>query len=161
MKVLIVSDSHGQEGYLAQTLERVSPIDLMIHLGDFGGNEEYIKSIAGCPVEMVSGNNDIFNELPKEKIIKIGKYAVMLTHGHRYGVYYNTHKIKEAANLRQADIVMFGHTHIPMIDLSDSTWAINPGSISLPRQRGRIPTFVIMDLDRYGNAHFSLNYCKE
>lgn len=161
MKILIVSDSHGKDDYLFQTIQRVSPIDLMVHLGDLGGHEEYIQSITPCPVEMVSGNNDRFNGLPNEKMIKIGNYSVMLTHGHRYGVYFNTCPIKEAAKLRQADIVMFGHTHVPMIDTKDSVWAINPGSIALPRQRGRIPTFIIIDIDMEGKAHFTLNYCKE
>lgn len=161
MKVLIVSDTHGKNQNLIHTLQKVSPIDLMIHLGDFGGSEKYIKSIAPCPVEMISGNNDFFIGLPKDKVIMIGDYSVMLTHGHRYGVYYSTLQLKEAARKRKADIVMFGHTHIPLIDLSDNVWAINPGSLSLPRQRGGIPTYIIMEIDRTGKAHFTLNYYKK
>ena len=161
MKVLIVSDTHGRDKYLFQTIQKVKPIDLMIHLGDFGGTEEYIKSLVNCPIEMISGNNDMFNGLPKEKVIMIGNYTVYLTHGHRYGVYYNTNQIKEAAKIRQANIVMFGHTHVPMIDLKDDIWAINPGSMALPRQRDRIPTYIIMDIDRNHKAHFTLNYCNE
>lgn len=160
MKVLIVSDTHGKDHNLLYTLQKLGAIDLMIHLGDFGGNEEYIKSIAPCPIEMVSGNNDFFNGLTKEKMIKIGKYSVMLTHGHRYGVYYGTNQLKEAARKRQADMVMFGHTHVPMIDIRDDIWAINPGSLTLPRQSGRVPTFIIMDIDSNGNAHFTLNHFK-
>ncbi|MDF2541818.1 MAG: hypothetical protein K0S47_1536 [Herbinix sp.] len=161
MKILIVSDSHGREQYLEKVLERVKPIDLLIHLGDFEGSEEYVKSIAPCPTEMVSGNNDFFNSLPKEKMISVGKYNIMLTHGHRYGVNFNTKTIKEAALRNNANIVMYGHTHIPMIDLSEFIWAINPGSISLPRQEGRIPTFIMMDLDSRGDAHFTLNFVKD
>jgi putative phosphoesterase len=85
----------------------------------------------------------------------------MLTHGHRYGVNFNTKTIKEAALRNNANIVMYGHTHIPMIDLSEFIWAINPGSISLPRQEGRIPTFIMMDLDSRGDAHFTLNFVKD
>lgn len=161
MKVLIVSDTHGRDKYLFQTIQKVKPIDLMIHLGDFGGTAEYIKSLIDFPVEMVSGNNDLFIGQPKDKVIRIGDYTVYLTHGHKYGVYYNTYQIKEAARIRQADIVMFGHTHVPMIDLKDDIWAINPGSIALPRQSNRIPTFIIMDIDREGMAHFTLNHCNE
>ena len=47
---------------------------------------------------MVSGNNDFFSGLPKEKMIMIGNYTVMITHGHRYGVYYGIDQIKEAAS---------------------------------------------------------------
>lgn len=160
MKVLVVSDTHGRDHYLMDAIERVSPIDLLIHLGDFEGSEDYIRSIAPCPAEMVSGNNDFFNGLPREKMIQIEKYTIMLTHGHRYGVNYSTTSLREAAILNRADIVMFGHTHVPMIDLNDGLWVVNPGSLALPRQHGRIPTFVIMDIDSKGEAHFTLNYLK-
>lgn len=161
MKVLIVSDTHGRENYLLKTFERVGPIDLLIHLGDIEGGEDFINAMASCPTEMVSGNNDFFNGLPKEKMILIGKYYVMLTHGHRYGVNHTTANIKEAAMRNRADIVMFGHTHVPLIDFSDNIWAINPGSLALPRQHGRVPTFIIMEIDSKGEAHFTLNYYKE
>lgn len=161
MKILIVSDTHGRDHYLLRALERVSPIDLLIHLGDFEGSEEYIQSIAPCPVEMVSGNNDFFNGLPREKVIRIGTYTVMLTHGHRYGVNYNTSSIREAAKMNHANIVLFGHTHVPMIDLKESIWAVNPGSLALPRQRDRTPTFIIMEVDAKGDVHFTLNYLKD
>jgi putative phosphoesterase len=158
MKILVVSDTHGRERYLYDTLQRVKPIDLLIHLGDFEGGEEYIRSIVSCPVEFVSGNNDFSSELPREKFVRIGRYTVMMTHGHRYGVSYDTGAIWEAAIINHADIVMFGHTHIPMINRNAGIWLINPGSLSLPRQEGRIPTFVIMDIDSKGEVHFTLNY---
>ena len=158
MKILIVSDSHGKNYNLEKVIEKVKPIDLMIHLGDFENNEEYVKSIAPCRVEMVSGNNDYFTGFDKDKIITIGNYTLFLTHGHRYGVNFGTERIKEAAMRYGASIVLFGHTHRPLIDLTSNVWAINPGSITLPRQEGRIPTFVIMDIDTKGEAHFSLNY---
>ena len=108
---------------------------------------------------MVSGNNDFFTCVPREKFLQIGPYYVMLTHGHRHGVNYGIKEIKETAFLEGADIVMFGHTHKPIIDLSDDKiWAINPGSISLPRQDGRKPSFIIMDIDSYNVAHFTINY---
>lgn len=161
MKILIVSDTHGRYHHLLKTLERVQPIDLLIHLGDFEDGEDYIRALVQCPIEIVSGNNDFFTGLPKEKLIQIGKYKIMLTHGHRYGVNSGITGILEAAKYNGADIVMFGHTHVPMINLTESVWAINPGSLSFPRQPGRIPTFIIMDIDAQGCAHFTLNYYKE
>lgn len=160
-KILIVSDTHGRnQNYLA-VLDKVSPIDLVIHLGDIQGSEDYLEAMTPCRIEMVSGNNDFFCGLSKESIICIGKYTMMLTHGHRYGVSCGTGNLIEAAKRNGADIVMFGHTHVPMIDRKDGVWLINPGSVSLPRQYGRIPTFIIMDIDSKGDAHFTLNYLKE
>ena len=161
MKVLIISDTHGRNHHIANTLDKVGPVDVLIHLGDFGGGEDYIEEISDCRTEMVSGNNDFYNGIPKEKIIQIGKYSIMLTHGHRYGVNYSIGNILETAQKNDVNIVMFGHTHVPMIDLSREVWLINPGSLALPRQHGRVPTFIIMEIDSYGEAHFSLNYYRE
>lgn len=74
MKVLIVSDTHGRHTNLERVLELVRPIDLMIHLGDALGQEDYIEAIAGCPLEIVAGNNDFYSKLDQEKIIQIGPY---------------------------------------------------------------------------------------
>lgn len=158
MKILIVSDSHGKNATLLKVLDKVGAIDLFIHLGDVEGSEEYIASHAGCRTEFIAGNNDYFTTLLKEKVLKIGKYTVYLTHGHKYGVYYGLDNIKEAAKLRGADIVMFGHTHVPIVDQTGDAIALNPGSISLPRQSGHRPSYILMDIDSKGEAHFTVNY---
>lgn len=90
MKILIVSDSHGRMNNLLSVIDKVKPIDLMLHLGDIEGNEDTIREIAPCAVEMVSGNNDYYTSLEKEKVIKLGNHTVFLTHGHRYGVNFRT-----------------------------------------------------------------------
>lgn len=160
MKILIVSDSHGRHTYLDRIVEKVAPIDLLLHLGDLEGGEEHIRQIAPCQVEMVSGNNDYFTTIEREKVIEIGKYRVFMTHGHRYHVYYELETIREAAAQRFADIVMFGHTHIPLLDQSLGITVINPGSISQPRQEGRKPSYIIMEIDQKGEAHYTINYAK-
>lgn len=158
MKILIVSDSHGRSFYLERAILKVSPIDYIIHLGDIEGEEEYLRDISPCPVYMVAGNNDFFSREPKEEIIQLGNYRVLLTHGHRQNVYGGTEMLKQVARKNGADIVMYGHTHVPKLDLSDDVWAVNPGSISLPRQEGRKPSFILMEIDRNQQAHFTINY---
>ena len=150
MKILIVSDTHRRDGNLTQVLDMVGQIDLLIHCGDVEGSEAFIKSIAGCPVHMVAGNNDFFTDLAQEEEFEIGKYRVWLTHGHHYYVSVGTEAILEEAESRGVDIVMFGHTHRPLIftDPQTNVTAINPGSISYPRQEGRRPSYVLMELDR-------------
>lgn len=160
MKILIVSDSHGRTTYLEEVIEKIGTIDLLIHLGDIEGSEDYLEAIAGCEVVMVSGNNDYFTSLERDKIIVVNKYTIFLTHGHRYRVNFGTETIKEKGRQMGADIVMFGHTHRPFIDTSDDIIVINPGSISQPRQEGHIPTYIIMEIDRYGEVHFTLNFVK-
>lgn len=161
MKVLIVSDTHGHEKNLEKVLSRVSPIDHFIHLGDVEGHEDYIEALAGCPVHMVSGNNDFFSDLPREDEFWLGKYHVLITHGHYYGVSVGTEGLKEEALSRKIDIAMYGHTHRPEIDQDSEVTVLNPGSISYPRQWGRKPSYLIMEIDRDGEAHFTINYLED
>ncbi|MBQ3583637.1 MAG: metallophosphoesterase family protein, partial [Lachnospiraceae bacterium] len=47
MKILIISDTHRHEENLERVLEKERNIDLLIHLGDIEGAEDYIRSIVG------------------------------------------------------------------------------------------------------------------
>lgn len=159
MKVLIVSDTHGRDGNLEEVLRQVSPVDALIHCGDGEGHEEYIAAIARCPLYMIKGNNDFFSDLSPEMEFEIGGYKVFLTHGHYYGVSMGTERIMEEGYARKADIVMFGHTHRPeLVERGDIT-VLNPGSLSFPRQEGRRPSYMLMEIDRDRNLHFTTKYC--
>ena len=50
MKVLIISDTHGHARNLKAVLERVAPVDALIHCGDVEGEEDYIAELAGSPL---------------------------------------------------------------------------------------------------------------
>lgn len=158
MKILIVSDTHGKHENLEILLEQVAPIDLLIHLGDAEGCEDYIEALAECPIEIVSGNNDFFSMLPREKELQLGKYKILITHGHYYYVNEGIREIQTEAVSRDCDIVMFGHTHRPVIDYGKNVITINPGSLTYPRQEGKRPSYILMDLDEDGNANFDLEY---
>ena len=158
MKILIVSDTHGHERNLKKVIEKVGQTDLFIHLGDIEGHEDYIEALADCPVHMVSGNNDFFSDLPREEEFQLGRYRVLITHGHYYGVSVGTDRLKEEARSRSIDIVMYGHTHRPEIDIDDHVTVLNPGSLSYPRQWGRKPSYMLMEIDREGEAHYTINY---
>lgn len=158
MKILIVSDTHRKHENLKEVLERVQPVDLLIHLGDAEGEEDYIGELAGCPLEIVSGNNDFFSNLPREKELQLGKYHVLITHGHYYYVNAGIADIEKEAAARNFDIVMFGHTHRPIIDYNNKIIALNPGSLSYPRQEGRRPSYILMDIDKKGEASFEIIY---
>lgn len=158
MKILIVSDSHGRNTYLERALSNAGKIDLLIHLGDLEGSEDFLMEHVSCPIEMVSGNNDYFMQIDREKAIYIGPYKVMLTHGHRHKVYYGTDDLKEWGRENQAAMVMFGHTHMPLVDESSDITVINPGSISQPRQEGHRPSYIIMELNSEGKYHFEIKY---
>ncbi|MCM1254193.1 MAG: metallophosphoesterase [Clostridium sp.] len=158
MKVLIVSDTHRQNGNVLDVIEKVKPIDMLVHCGDVEGSEDIIAQAAGCPVQMVQGNNDFWSNIPREKEFMIGSYKVWLTHGHNYYVSMNYEIIKQEAKSRDVDIVMCGHTHKPIVDIGADLTLINPGSMSFPRQEGRKPSYIIMEIDREGKAHYTIRY---
>ena len=157
-KILIISDTHRHNDNYLAVMEKCGPFDMVIHCGDVEGSEYTICEAAGCPVEMVMGNNDFFSTLPREKEFYLGKYKVWLTHGHNYYVAMDNQTIKTEAGARGVDIVMYGHTHRPVVDYDKEIIAVNPGSMTYPRQEGRRPSYIIMELDRQGEAHFTIHY---
>lgn len=159
MKILVVSDTHGRDSKLEEVLEKVSSIDLLVHCGDVEGSEDYIRALAECPVYMVAGNNDFFSDLEREEEFFIGEHKVLLTHGHYYYVSMGTQNIRREAESRGCQVVLFGHTHRPMVDIQKGVAVCNPGSLSYPRQEGRKPSFLIIELDRHGELHYTINYC--
>lgn len=158
MRVMIVSDTHRKHENLEAALTQAGHIDLLIHLGDAEGCEDYIEALASCPVEIVAGNSDFFSPLDSEREITIGKYKVLITHGHYYNVNASIENIKKEARSRGFDMVMFGHTHRPVIDRNGRIAAINPGSLSYPRQEGKQPSYIMMETDGEGMAEFELFY---
>lgn len=157
MKILVVSDTHKKNDNYFTVLEMHKP-DMVIHCGDAEGCEYALTQAADCPVQIVLGNNDFFSDLPRELELNVGPYKVWVTHGHNYYVYMSSETIKREAVARGMDIVMYGHTHRPVIDIDDEVIAINPGSLSYPRQDGHRPSYIIMEIDRNDEAHFTIAY---
>ncbi len=158
MKILIVSDTHRRDENLSAVLEKEGPIDRLIHLGDVEESRNYIIQAAGCPVDMVAGNNDFMWDLPREKEIMLGKYKVLLTHGHYYYVSLDTKMLRREARAREFDIAMYGHTHKPRIEEHDGLIIMNPGSLSYPRQEGRKPSYIIMEIDEEEKIHAEIKF---
>lgn len=158
MRVLIMSDTHGIHTNLDKVLELERPYEQIIHMGDIEGDEDYIKAAAGCPVAAVRGNNDYFSQLPQEQFIEVAGKKIFMTHGHYYYVAAGLEHLLREAIGRDADIVMFGHTHRPMIREHGGLAVINPGSLSYPRQDGHKPSYIVMETDSRGDLKFFLKF---
>ena len=159
MRLLIISDTHGMHRYVNDVISRVKP-DLMYHLGDALGMEDELEAWAGCPCECVRGNCDFGSSLPAYVVTTLGRHRVFLTHGHLYDVKYTMRSLVNAAKENDCDVVMYGHTHYPELSAEEGVTILNPVSISLPRQPGREPSFVVCDVDAEGELHFNINYIK-
>lgn len=158
MRVLIVSDTHRRHDNYLEAVKRCKPLDMVIHCGDVEGGEYLIAEAAGCPVEIVRGNNDYFSDLPREKEVQLGKYRVLVVHGHQYCVNLGHQALVEEAVERGVDMVMYGHTHRPVISQERGVTVVNPGSLTYPRQEGKCPSYVLMETDRSGEAGFQIFY---
>ena len=150
-KVLVISDTHGRTDNLDKILPLVKPLDQLIHLGDVGRDVEYIEVTAECPCCFVSGNNDFYSTLPRERLITLNGVPVFLTHGHYY--YVNSRKdfVRSAAIQRGARIALFGHTHVPYLEEDNTILVANPGSLSLPRQEDHCPTYMLLYIAEDGS----------
>ena len=158
MRILIVSDTHRRIKPLQDVLEKIGPLDMLIHLGDSEGQDLYIREIAGCPCHIVAGNCDYGGSLPLEEVITIGKYQALLTHGHRYVVSATTVILADKAANYGCQIAMYGHTHVPEIKYERGVTLLNPGSLSLPRQSNLRGSYILMEIDREGEAHYTICY---
>lgn len=158
MKVLVVSDTHRNEDNLIRILDIEKETDLLIHCGDVEGAECEIEMYVGCPTIFVAGNNDYFSRLPKEVETMIEGYRVFITHGHQYYVNTNPEYIKKNAKEKAADILIYGHTHRPLIESDDDLIVINPGSLTYPRQDGRRPSCVVMEVEKKAIKRLEIVY---
>jgi putative phosphoesterase len=160
LKILIVSDTHRYTDDVVKVIKKVAPFDLLVHCGDAEVGIDTLERLAGCPVKAVAGNNDYGSDLPAEAEFMLGKYKVWLVHGHRHFVHIERGTLRREAERRGADIVMFGHTHRPSLEITPELTALNPGSLSYPRQEGRRPSYIIMEIDKNGEAHYTVAYLK-
>ena len=145
MLIAVISDTHRIKKYINIAKEYIKSADVLIHLGD---NSEDIEDLTlGFKGEIngVRGNCDISNNYPKENIIVLEGKKIFITHGDSYGVKYSLNNLYYKSKEVEADIVLFGHTHEELILKEDGIIFMNPGSISLPRLRGRHIGYIELD----------------
>lgn len=133
MRILVVSDTHGDEGALWRALEAQPAARTVIHLGD--GVREAEDMAARFPEKtfyIVRGNCDFRSaagHLPYVREEVCGGKRLFFTHGHLYDVKSDLYRIGCAARERQADVLLFGHTHRPLATYDDGLYLFNPGSL--------------------------------
>ncbi|NBI11715.1 YfcE family phosphodiesterase [Colidextribacter sp. OB.20] len=129
MKLLVFSDSHRSLSGMYAAIDRCQP-QQVIHLGDMMYDaEEVAEHYPRLPFCMVPGNCDGWGlAVPVKKNITLGGKSILLSHGHRWNVKSGYDAAIADARAVGADILLFGHTHIPLLEqLEDGLWMMNPG----------------------------------
>ena len=149
MRVGIVGDIHGNYEGLKQAAERMAQPDLILFTGDGFRDICRLKEECPIPVEGVGGNCDIYTDYPTEVVLNLKGCKILLTHGHKYVVKNGLLNISMAGRSHGVNLVVFGHTHLPLSTDWHEIKLFNPGSISLDRSY-RGPTFGMLTIHEKG-----------
>ncbi|MBE5927142.1 MAG: phosphodiesterase [Lachnospiraceae bacterium] len=162
MKLMVASDIHGAAGYCEELLKRFEEegADRLILLGDilYHGPRndlpdeynpkkviEMLNPLAD-KLMCVRGNCDTevdqmvleFPILADYAIIYVGNRMIYATHGHHINP-------NDTGNLKTGDILLSGHTHIPMCEERNGILCLNPGSVSIPKENSKHSYMIIDD----------------
>jgi uncharacterized protein len=151
MKLMIASDIHGSEFYCNKMIEayKKEKADKLLLLGDllYHGPrndlpKEYnpkkvIELLNGIKDEIlcVRGNCDTevdqmvleFPIMAEYCILYLDNRMIFATHGHKFNP-------TNLPMLKQGDILLNGHTHVPKCERVNNVIYMNPGSVSIPKE---------------------------
>lgn len=130
-RILIFSDSHGNINRCIRLIDNLKP-DAVIHAGDYIRDAEDLMSLySGLPIYCVCGNNDFSARFPSDLSVLTGDKKIFITHGHAYRVKYESEydTLAKKAQSLNADLCVFGHTHVPYTGYKNGMTILNPGSI--------------------------------
>lgn len=146
MKIGITGDTHGSQQTIRQILQLTPPVELWLHTGDYSQDANLLAALSGIPVIKVAGNCDLpeGRANPDEIFMQEG-FNIWLTHGHRYFHHNNVAELAWWAAKLEANIVVYGHTHVPMAKWYGDVLLVNPGSPVQPRG-GSAPSFAVLTL---------------
>jgi len=129
MRILVLSDSHGNRENIRSAVSVESP-ELILHLGDHAGDCAVIEQeYPELPFRCVRGNCDRGSAEPDTDEFTLDGIRFFMTHGHMYHVKFSKTSVIQKALKNSADVLLFGHTHIPYNSKHDDLLVINPGSI--------------------------------
>ncbi|MBW8350240.1 metallophosphoesterase [Bacillus sp. IITD106] len=144
MKLLVVSDSHGNKAVLEDLKAKYKDqVDAMIHCGDseLSADDSVLEGFT-----VVRGNCDMDSAFPNERILELNDSVIFVAHGHLHRIKSSLLTISYRAKEVGADFVFFGHSHLLGAEMIDGALYLNPGSILLPRG-GNEKTYAIVTKD--------------
>jgi putative phosphoesterase len=144
MKIGIISDTHGL--LRAQVFDAFEGVEHILHAGDVGDPDILVELAAIAPVTAVYGNVDgteIRARAPEVARLELDGVRIVIVHGMQFG---SPTPQKVAAAHPDAGLVVFGHSHRPLIQQVGPTLAVNPGSAG-PRRFKDPVTVAIAEIE--------------
>ena len=149
MRIVVISDSHGRTGVIDKILSSQPDARHVFFLGDKVSDiEDFEFLYPKKTFHIVCGNCDYFSMIPAVGLENLNGVRILYTHGHTLNVKYGTQRLIEAAAQNNAQIVLYGHTHVSEILYEDGLYIVNPGSCSSPRE-GRA-SYAVIDITDSG-----------
>ncbi len=145
MKVLVISDTHNFLPVGVNSME----YDAVIHAGDIGSDDFFINISTCSRFFAVEGNTDYLTctHLPETLCEKIEGVKFFLVHNLTSPSPDRVRKVNLDKIVKcSPDIVIFGHTHTPLITERDGMVFLNPGSLGKPGLTG-ISTYAVMEIE--------------
>ncbi len=143
MNILVTADTHlptKTKELPEELLRACKQAELIIHAGDWSELEVVEQLSTYAKVIGVYGNvdsNEVRMQFPKRDIIEVNGFRIGITHGH--GENKTTERrVLETFAADKVDIIIFGHSHIPIIHYVGKIMIMNPGS---PTYKRKLPYY--------------------
>lgn len=148
MRILVVSDTHGDLNTLIRAVKAQPTAEIIVHCGDGDQQVQFLKdNYKDKMIVAVKGNCDWCSQLPGKEIFSVMGKKIFVTHGHLYNAKFGLYNLMCAAREEKADILLFGHTHIPMTHYEDGLYMMNPGSC-----HGYMASYGFIDITERGDV---------
>lgn len=145
MRLGVIADTHGL--LRPEVFRAFEKVDHILHAGDLGPVDLLTELEALAPVTGVYGNTDgedVRRRLPQVARVRLDGFDIVMTHGDQLGS--PTPAALHAA-FPGADILVYGHTHRPLLTVVDVVVTVmNPGGAG-HRRFGLPPSVGILELE--------------
>ena len=146
MKIGVIGDTHGSVQAIRQVLQKTVPVKQWLHTGDYAHDANILATSTSLPVVAVRGNGDGWESPAKLDIfLEFEGFKVWVTHGNKYLRNGGVQELAWWGHKFEVNVVVFGHTHVPLVQEETGLLLFNPGSPVLPRG-GFPPSFGILTL---------------
>ena len=143
MKLLVLSDSHGNVDNMARAVELTRPRHIL-HLGDCLRDAQALhERFPDIPMDTVPGNCDWGSFDAPERLLEFDGVRVLMMHGHTRNVKSSPLAAQYAAREYGADVLLFGHTHRPLVDYDGTLYTMTPGAAGDYRR----PTYGVLTIE--------------